>query len=66
MIKNIFDDINGLDYVENDNHAVIHGDSLNVLKMIKNDAFNLMFADPPYNIGKTFGIPKKTGTRNPT
>jgi len=31
------------------------GDSLEVLKNIKSNSINLIFADPPYNIGKDFG-----------
>ncbi|MCL2017549.1 MAG: adenine-specific DNA-methyltransferase [Alphaproteobacteria bacterium] len=31
------------------------GDSINVLKSIKSKSINLIFADPPYNIGKDFG-----------
>jgi adenine-specific DNA-methyltransferase len=39
-----------------DGHTVIHGDSLLVLDNLVQDAsINLIFADPPYNIGKRFG-----------
>lgn len=43
-----------------DKHAgekacILLGDSLKILKSIKNGAVNLIFADPPYNIGKNFG-----------
>ena len=34
---------------------VILGDCLNVLKQIKNNSIDLIFADAPYNIGKDFG-----------
>jgi len=34
---------------------VILGDCLDVLKLIKSKSVNLIFADPPYNIGKNFG-----------
>lgn len=36
--------------------TVVHGDALNLLDMVVADAqVNLVFADPPYNIGKKFG-----------
>ena len=34
---------------------IILGDCLNVLKQIKNNSIDLIFADAPYNIGKDFG-----------
>lgn len=36
------------------------GDSLEVLKNIKDNSIDLVFADPPYNIGKTFGKTKES------
>lgn len=33
----------------------ILGDSLEILKHIKSNSINLIFADAPYNIGKDFG-----------
>lgn len=39
----------------NENSMAILGDCLEVLKSIKNDTVNLIFADAPYNIGKDFG-----------
>ncbi|MCG1903087.1 adenine-specific DNA-methyltransferase [Staphylococcus epidermidis] len=38
----------------NQNNFIINGDSLNELKKIKDDTVDLIFADPPYNIGKNF------------
>lgn len=39
-----------------DDHVIIHGDTLAVLDDIVDDnSVNLIFADPPYNIGKQFG-----------
>jgi adenine-specific DNA-methyltransferase len=35
-------------------HTIYHGDVLDVLKEIKNRSVDLIFADPPYNIGKNF------------
>jgi adenine-specific DNA-methyltransferase len=40
----------------NDLSTIYHGDNLNILaNYIKDDTVDLIFADPPYNIGKTFG-----------
>lgn len=36
------------------NTTIIHGDSLEILPTIPNGSIDLIFADPPYNIGKTF------------
>lgn len=35
--------------------AIYHGDSLEVLGHIPDESVDLIFADPPYNIGKQFG-----------
>jgi adenine-specific DNA-methyltransferase len=34
---------------------IYHGDSLDALKLIEDSSIDLIFADPPYNIGKQFG-----------
>lgn len=39
----------------NDTSMAICGDSLEILKNIKDNSVNLIFADAPYNIGKDFG-----------
>lgn len=39
----------------NNNSLVILGNCLDNLKKIDNNSINLIFADPPYNIGKDFG-----------
>ena len=31
------------------------GDSIKILKLFPNKSIDLIFADPPYNIGKNFG-----------
>ena len=36
------------------NYRIIHGDALQVLSDIEDDSVDLIFADPPYNIGKNF------------
>lgn len=35
-------------------HAIIHGDSLNVLKGFEAGKFDLIITSPPYNIGKSY------------
>ncbi len=35
-------------------HKIIHGDVLTALGEVPNSSVNLIFADPPYNIGKNF------------
>lgn len=38
-----------------DSHKVIHGDAIEALKsQIEDNSVDLIFADPPYNIGKSF------------
>ena len=37
------------------NAAIFHGDSRHVLQEIADESVDLIFADPPYNIGKQFG-----------
>lgn len=41
--------------IHNHNSMVILGDCLQVLKNIRSNSINLIFADAPYNIGKDFG-----------
>ena len=43
---------------ENDKSCVILGDCIQVLKTIRSNSVNLIFADPPYGIGKDFGESK--------
>jgi len=40
---------------ESDGHVIHLGDALEVLAAIPDASVNLVFADPPYNIGKQFG-----------
>lgn len=54
MIK-IFNDINSFEHLSNEESLAILGDSLKVLKEIKDNTVDLIFADPPYGIGKDFG-----------
>ena len=38
-----------------ENVTVFHGDCLDVLPQMQTESVDLIFADPPYNIGKKFG-----------
>lgn len=46
--------ISGLKHFGDDNHKIIMGDAVTVLNEINDDSVDLIFADPPYNIGKDF------------
>ena len=46
--------------VKDDQAMLILGDSLKVLKQMEAQTIDLIFADPPYNIGKDFGNNKDT------
>lgn len=37
-----------------DKHTIYHGDALRVLPTLQDGSIDLIFADPPYNIGKRF------------
>ncbi|MCI8759625.1 MAG: adenine-specific DNA-methyltransferase [Clostridia bacterium] len=53
-----FEELTKLDFNEfayNDNSIVILGNCIEELKKIKDNRIDLIFADPPYNIGKDFG-----------
>ena len=54
-MKNIIKNIENYEYLNNNNSLVINGDSLEILKEIEDEAVDLIFADPPYGIGKDFG-----------
>lgn len=43
------------EYTEDNLSTIILGDSLEVMKNMKNNSVDLIFADEPYNIGKDFG-----------
>lgn len=38
----------------NDKHKIIFGDTMKALKTLPDNSLDLIFADPPYNIGKNF------------
>lgn len=39
---------------EHEGHTILHGDVLKALATVHTDSVDLIFADPPYNIGKDF------------
>ena len=43
------------EHIEKDDHLVILGDSLEIMKNMEDESVDLIFADEPYNIGKNFG-----------
>ena len=43
-----------MEILGNDEHKIIHGDALEVLRKLPDNSVDLIFADPPYNIGKNF------------
>ncbi len=50
--------IQNFEIMSSDNSSIILGDSMDVLKQMKSNSVDLIFADPPYNIGKDFGVNK--------
>lgn len=55
MFYNNIIDLDSVEHIGNEQSLVICGDSLEILKRINDKSINLIFADPPYNIGKDFG-----------
>lgn len=53
--KQYFNKSTHFETLSNDNSLVICGNSLEILKDMKSNSVNLIFADPPYNINKHFG-----------
>lgn len=54
IVKNTF----SLEYQCNQDSMVLLGDSLEILKDFQSESIDLIFADPPYGIGKDFGNSK--------
>lgn len=54
-MENIFTNETNFERAYNENTCVILGDSINVLRTLKSSSVDLIFADPPYGIGKDFG-----------
>lgn len=52
-----------IEILGNDDHKIIYGDAIQALESIEDESVNLIFIDPPYNIGKDFcGIKDKWRT----
>ena len=43
-----------MELLGNEQHKIMYGDALEALKILPNNSVDLIFADPPYNIGKNF------------
>ena len=43
-----------MEILGNEQHKLIHGDALEALQTLPDNSIDLIFADPPYNIGKNF------------
>lgn len=54
QVEGFFEAIDN-EIIKNEDAILVLGDSLEVLKKMKSQTINLIFADPPYNIGKDFG-----------
>lgn len=63
-LEKILSSLNQSELQHNENHVVILNDSIKVLSKIPDKSINLVFADPPYNIGKTFGTRKEDFTKD--
>lgn len=47
--------LGSFEYIEDELSTVILGNSLEIMKSMKSNSVDLIFADEPYNIGKNFG-----------
>ena len=46
-----------------EDHQILFGDALDALNLVPDGSVDLIFADPPYNIGKVFaGLKDKWAT----
>ena len=48
-------DLEQVNIYAQDRNTIYHGEALQVLRSIKDSTVDLIFVDPPYNIGKKFG-----------
>lgn len=51
----IFKNIDNKEIIENQENTLVLGECLDILKDIKSETIDLIFVDPPYNLGKDFG-----------
>ena len=55
--------MNDIEIFNKDEHKIIKGDAIKALQTIPDDSVDLIFVDPPYNIGKNFnGLKDKWNT----
>lgn len=54
-MKELFENIAKFEHLSKGDSLAVLGDSLNVLKEMKDNTVDLIFADPPYGLGKDFG-----------
>ena len=64
MMYNLLKNHSILEFQEKNNHCAILGNSLEIMKKMKDKKIQLIFADPPYNIGKTFGETKENWSKS--
>lgn len=50
--------IGNVEILKTDQHKIICGDAIEALDLIEDESVDLIFADPPYNIGKVFASSK--------
>ena len=60
----IFNKLKQHNVQHNKDHIIILDDSMNVLTKLEKKTIDLIFADPPYNIGKKFGENKENFTKD--
>lgn len=58
MPTSAFLNLKQLHFASNGNTIALLGDCLSMLKQIKPQSIDLIFADPPYGLGKDFGVSK--------
>ena len=49
-------------HADKNDHVIVTGDCMDVLDTVKDESCKLVFADPPYNMGKNFGNNKDQWT----
>lgn len=60
LLSQLFKSLDTLNHQYNQDSILLLGDSIQILKNIESQSIHLIFADPPYGIGKDFGVSKDT------
>lgn len=60
LLQQIFKTLTIFNHQYNQDSILLLGDSIQILKNIESQSIHLIFADPPYGIGKDFGVSKDT------